>query len=443
MPAFTLTGCELGVATAATQIEGGTCDTAWHRWAAAGRITDGTSPARAADHWTRFAEDIALLGDLGVRHYRMGLEWARIEPSPGHFDDAALAHYRAELQALRAAGVRPLVTLYHFNDPGWFADLGGFLHDRALTVFDRFVGRVLEALGDLVPEWIPVNEPNVYAVKSYLYGEWPPGHRSYGETLQMMQVLATAHIRAYTRIKDAFPEALVGTANHLRAFGPRRRWNPWDRFAAHALHYLFQDALLRAMSRGRFLAPFVQPEGVRPGRYYDFQGINYYSRSSIAGFTDTVRPRVPVNDLGWEIDPNGLVEVAEWVHARYPGPLYLTENGTADAADAFRSRFLYDHLRAIAGSRLPIQRYYHWSLTDNWEWVEGESARFGLVALDYQTQQRTIRDSGRFFAGIAAAGGVSHAAYLRFVGDQRYPISLGRPRWRDRLVAGLHEREQR
>jgi beta-glucosidase len=134
---------------------------------------------------------------------------------------------------------------------------------------------------------------------------------------------------------------------------------------------------------------------------------------------------VPVNDLGWEVYPAGLVELAAWVHAVCPGPIWITENGTCDAADSFRSRYVYEHLAAIAASDLPIERYYHWCFTDNWEWAEGESARFGLVNLDFDTQERTIRESGRFYADIIAHAGVTPAAYDRWVAGQHYPISAG------------------
>lgn len=422
-PGFALPGLALGVATAATQIEGGDADTNWHRWAdQPGRIADGTSPRRAADHWNRVEQDTALLTELGVRHYRMGLEWARLEPSPGHFDRSAVNHYRDELTALRSAGITPLVTLHHFNNPWWFESTGGWESRHALTVFDRYVDFVLMNLGDLVDEWITLNEPNVYATQGWVEGCWPPGVTgSIRRAQKVMQTMAAAHIRSYLTIHRAWPEAKVGVANHLRSFAPKRRWNPLDHASARGAEYLFQTALTRAFSVGRFLAPFVQPNDIDPGRYYDFQGINYYTRSSVTGLADGVARDVEVNDLGWEIYPAGLVEVARWTHEQYPGPIWITENGTADAADAFRPLYLYDHLKAIADSGLPIERFYHWCFTDNFEWSDGEGPRFGLVELDYQTQQRTVRDSGRFYADIIAYGGVTAAAYRRWVFSRHYP----------------------
>ncbi len=425
MPAFSLSRCELGVATAATQIEGGVLDTNWQRWADAGRIPDGSSPARAADHWNRVAEDVALLSELGIRHYRMGLEWARLEPRPGAFDADAVAHYRDELTRLRDAGVRPLVTLHHFNPPGWFVDAGDWLAPDAVPAFLRFAGMVVREFGDLVRDWITINEPNVHATQGSLYGTWPPGDHSYRRTIAVMQALVAAHLNAYRVIHELQPDARVGVAHHVRAFAPQNPRNPVHRFAAAATRYLFQDAIIRVTATGRPAPPLGTPKGIRPGRYYDFHALNYYTRGTVRGIGDGMATGVDANDLGWEVYPPGLVEVAARVHSRYPAPIWITENGTCDSGDAFRSRYLYEHLAQIAGSDLPIERYYHWCFTDNWEWAEGEAARFGLVHLDFETQQRTIKESGRFYADIIANNGVTEAAYERYVAGRKYVTNGG------------------
>ena len=186
------------------------------------------------------------------------------------------------------------------------------------------------------------------------------------------------------------------------------------------MELLFQRLITRAMCKGRFLAPLRQPSHIRPGVYYDFHGINYYSRSTVSRLDDGVGADVPINDLGWEIYPEGLIEVARWLHETHPGPLYVTENGTANSDDGFRSLFIYEHLAQIAASDLPIERYYHWTFIDNWEWLEGESARFGLYGLNYATQERTLRESGRFFAEIATNRGVTDEMYQRYVAHQIY-----------------------
>ncbi|MCL2736040.1 MAG: family 1 glycosylhydrolase [Propionibacteriaceae bacterium] len=413
---------ELGVATAATQIEGGDADTNWHRWAAQpGRVKDGSSPARAADHWNRVDEDIAVLSDLGVRHYRMGLEWARIEPEEGVFDSTALAHYRHELQALRRAGITPLVTLHHFNNPGWLEERGAWTRPEAIPAFLRYVKRVVTEFDDLVTEWITINEPNVYATQAYVFGDWPPGQKSMGRAMSVMSHLAQAHIRAYMMIHAIQPAARVGVANHLRVFDPANPRNPVDRVGAATLAHLFQGAMLDAMSYGRFRLPLTGSSSVRPGRYYDFCGINYYTRSWVTGAQEGTRPGADVNDLGWEIYPDGLARLVGMVARRYPGPIYITENGTADGADAFRPRYLFEHLRALTGSHAPVERYYHWCFTDNWEWIEGERPRFGLVWLDYETQERRVKESGWMYKDMITHGGLTDEAYARWVA----PASLG------------------
>lgn len=422
--AFTLNRCELGVATAATQIEGGHADTIWHRWAATGAARDHTGPDVAADHWNRVTRDADLMASLGVRHYRLGLEWARIEPEEGIFDPRAIAHYRSELQGLHRRGIKPLVTLHHFNDPGWFAERGGFLAADAHDVFSHYVSHTVSALKDLVNEWVTINEPNVFAYQSYLLGHWPPGRRSMRDLLRAYTGLAHAHIAAYQAIHDVSPQARAGLAQHVRIFEPKHRRSLVDRASAASMAYLFQEVLTLAACRGRFVAPLIQPKGVRPGSYYDFLGLNYYSRDIVSGPSQETATGVAVNDLGWEIYPPGLASLARQFSRRYPGPLYITENGTADATDAFRARFLYDHLQVIASAPdLPIERYYHWAFTDNWEWAEGHTARFGLVDLDYATQQRTVRPSGRFFADIIAHGGVTDAAYQRWVEPSHYRLN--------------------
>ncbi|PKQ31764.1 MAG: glycoside hydrolase family 1 protein [Actinobacteria bacterium HGW-Actinobacteria-2] len=420
MAGFDLPNCQLGVATAATQIEGGDLDTNWHRWAASGRIVDGSSPARAADHWNRVDEDIALLVELGITHYRMGLEWARVEPNPGEFDTAAIGHYRDEVAALRAAGITPLVTLHHFNLPGWLVDEGGWLGAGMKPAFGRFARRMVTELSPWVNEWIPINEPNVYATLGFSEGVWPPGERSLLRTIKAVQVQVEVHIATYQMIHALQPQARVGTAHHLRVFAPANPSNPLHRLASRATDWMFQRTMVKAMSTGVFDLPLRRPSGVVPGRYYDFQGVNYYTRSSVKGLADGMATGVPVNDLGWEIYPAGLTEVCRWIHQTYPGPIYITENGTADAEDSFRARYLYDHLQEVAGNGLPIERYYHWCFTDNWEWADGEAPRFGLIELDYETQQRTVKESGRFYADIIAHGGVTAEAHQRWVAGQHY-----------------------
>ena len=413
MTEFRLDGVLLGVATAATQIEGGCDTTNWADWAKTpGHIADGTTPVRATGHWERWREDTELMASLGIQTYRFGVEWARLEPQPGVFSDEAFAHYRDEITLLRDKGIRPLLTLHHFNNPRWFESMGAFEHPDCVPIFLRFVERVVTELGDLVEDWCTINEPNVYATFGYLYGVFPPGLKSLPRTLRVMTNLAHAHITAYELIHAlrAGKPTRVTFAVHLRVFDPANPANPVHRALARAQEFLFQEAVTEAMCTGRFRMPLRRPAGIREGRYYDALGINYYSRSWVSKIGDAARPGAELNDLGWEIYPEGLERVARWAHDRWPAPIWVTENGTADNTERFRTQFLHDHLEIVSAARatgLPFERFYHWCFVDNWEWAEGEVPRFGIVALDYATQERTVKPSGRFYADVIAAGGVT------------------------------------
>lgn len=418
MDAFSLNGLELGVATAATQIEGGDRNNSWYEWHELGWVSD--DPAVATQHWKKWKEDTRLMAQLGIRHYRMGLEWSRIEPKPGKFDTRVLARYRAELEYLNELGIRPMVTLWHFANPIWLEDRGAFLWQGARRAFLDYVERVVTELGDLVDAWITLNEPNVYAVNGYFGGDWPPGDKSALKVVRVMNALVPCHTEAYALIHRLRPDAKVSFALHARVFDPKNPRNPRDIAAARLTEHLFQDAMTAAMFTGRGSFP-IRGTGT-PGKYYDFLGINYYTRSACTGLGDGTLDNVPKNDLGWEIYPEGLARTVRALFARYPAPVYITENGTCDNADTFRCRYLYDHLKALTTCGVRAERYYHWCFCDNFEWMEGFSARFGLVHTDYATQKRTVKKSGKFYAEVIKAGGVTQELYDAYVAGEAYHI---------------------
>lgn len=418
-----LSGLLIGTATAAVQIEGGDTGNQWHAFAQQpGRIKDGSTPTPATDHWRRWREDIDLMVRLGLQVYRLGIEWSRIEPEPGRVDEAAVARYREELSVLRDHGIIPLVTLHHFSHPTWFEARGGWTSEAAVPAFLDHVERMVTLFGDLVDEWVTINEPNVYATQGFLFGDFPPGRSgAWADIRRVLQTMCRAHCLAYERIHALQPHAKVGVAHHLRVFEPLKRLNPLHRLLARTNAYVFQEAITDALLGGRFPRILgAQPDDVRSGTFYDFLGINYYTRSAISRIDDGRFDGVPVNDLGWEIYPQGLVEVATWLHDRYPGPIWVTENGTADADDAFRSRFIVDHLQAMVGSGLPFERYYHWCLVDNWEWAEGRTARFGIVELDPRTLERRVRRSGELLARAIEAGAITESLHRELLAAGAY-----------------------
>lgn len=430
-------GMRLGCASSATQIEGGETDSSWNDWFHRGMIKDNANPAFACEHYERYEEDFALMAELGVREYRLGIEWSRIQPAPDEFDDEAMAHYRAMLQKLLSLEIRPLLTLHHFTNPMWFERQGGFESSSSIACFLKFVEYVVRHIGDLVSEYVTINEPNVYVTNGWFFGSWPPGKKDFSAACKVFENLAVCHIRAYEAIHRIRREmglsgTKVGFAMHLRVFEPYRSWNPIDLVGANRMEKYFQTAITDAMALGRFSFPVKNAYKVKEGRYFEFLGVNYYTRSMVKGFSDRTKENVPVNDLGWEIYPQGIVRVCEFCRERYrPEEIYITENGVCDNADAIRISFLYEHLRKLSQSNLPVTRYYHWSLTDNFEWLEGESARFGLIEIDYATQARRIKSSGRFYAEIIENAGVNADMIDRYLTEKRELVPTDLPDGKD------------
>ncbi len=422
-------GLLLGSATAATQIEGGDKNNNWYRFAEEGKINDGTSPYRADNHYNLWREDIDLMAEMGLEIYRFGIEWSRIEPKRGVFDEAALKHYREEIEYMREKGIRPMLTLHHFTNPLWLEDMGAWSHKDSPDIFLEFAERVIDFLGDIVDDYITINEPNVYNLNSFFYGIWPPEHKSLSEFVKVYSNMTAAHIRAYNMIHEKRlkmgkrrDETLVSFANHLRVFEPKNKNNLWHRFCSGFMEYMFQNAITEAMMTGKCRFPVHKRKGVKRGKYYDFIGINYYSRSTASGISDGVREDAYHNDLGWEIYHEGLIELSNRLSEKYGReyPVFVTENGTCDNNDSFRSRFIYDQLKLISETENRIERYYHWSFMDNFEWREGECARFGIVHIDYETQKRTVNNSGKLYSSIIANKGVTDEAYEAFVKNSEY-----------------------
>jgi beta-glucosidase len=419
---------KLGAASSATQIEGGSLSHTWSDWYEKGHIRDGASPARANDHYNRWKEDIDIMAELGIKVYRLGIEWARLEPERGKYNDEAKEEYRSLLAYMKSAGIEPLLTIHHFTNPLWFESIGGFTKPANIPVYLDFVEYIINCFGDLVDEYVTINEPNVFAVMGYFEGIFPPGKRSMFDAFRVQSVMAACHIKAYKLIhklrkEKGYTNTKVGFAHHARVFEPKSKNNLWHRICTSLVERFFQGALVPACLLGRFSFPLKKYGRIKPGEYADFLGLNYYARSSISGLGDGVRKGVHVNDLGWEIYPLGIAQCAQKLYDYLPRPVYITENGTCDNLDTFRSRYIYEHLKVLSESNLPVERYYHWCFTDNFEWCEGESARFGLVHVNYDTQKRTVKRSGRFYAAMIKNNGVTEDMFKEYVQPQLYPVN--------------------
>ncbi len=418
----------LGVASSATQTDGGDLGHSWNDWYEKGHIKDGSDPAAAAGHWERWREDVLLMHRMGIKTYRFSIEWARVEPREGEFDEEAIAHIKEEIMLLLALDIKPLVTLHHFTNPMWFEEKGGFDVFDNVMAYLLYVEKVVKSIGHLVNEYITFNEPNVYAVNGFFLGKWPPGLKSPSSTLEVMGNIASAHIKAYRLIHDmrrsmGFKDSKVGFANQYRVFVPRDPRNPVHRYETRLMEDLFQNRLTRAMLTGEFHKPLKNHGRDRRGAYADFHAVNYFSRSVVYGaFSEGTLKGGPKSDLGWEIYPKGIVECCEKLQKIVRLPIYITGNGVCDLNDSFRSRFICEHLKVLCCSGLPVKRYYYWSFTDSFHWNEGAFPRFGIVHTDYGTLERSIKPSGEFYSEIIKNHGVTEEMYDEFVAGEEYHI---------------------
>lgn len=422
-----------GTATSATQIEGMTPPSDWLAFAQqAGRVAQGHTPERACEHWERWQEDVALQKSLQLNAHRLSLEWARVEPVEGHFSHRVWDRYRLELGALKDAGIATMVTLHHFTLPPWLARAGGVCATRFPARLARFATHAAEALGDLVDHWITVNEPNALVALGYLFGVWPPGKSGRIDRFLLGQHrLLEAHTRAYRALHHTLDRrsaaVSVGLAQHLRALVPARENAKADHLALEIQQRMFNRYILDALVTGesaslthRLLSAGTTFRVKDAKGCQDFIGINYYSRARTRfGFTKATYLAPPTdsgleaNDLGWEIYPEGLGDVLIDWGQKSKLPVFVTENGIADATDAKRPAFIVRHLEQVQRALqagIDVRGYFHWSLLDNFEWAEGYKARFGLVEVDYRTQQRRPRPSAYLYSQIASSGRLPKAS---------------------------------
>lgn len=421
---FSLKGIKLGVATASAQIEGGDVGSNWNAYSKMGKIYDKSDIKKADDHWVRFKEDIDILDELGIKEYRMSIEWARIEPKHKMFNESAIKRYREEIKMMKDRGVNVLVTLHHFSHPTWFDDMGGFLKEENVSVFLDFAKYVVKNLGDLVSDWCTINEPNVFAVNCYFLGEWLNEEKSFIKTMKVLNVMANCHIGAYKMIHKVhkelgFNKPSVTFAHHIRIF-TRTKDNFIDNKVTKMVDFLFNRGIFEAFALGKFKFPFKNLGKFPKGQYIDKIGINYYTRGMISGVKEYTKENVYKNDLGWEIYSEGIGMACKMLYDILPLEIMITENGTCDNTDSFRCRYIYDHLKELVSTNLPITHYYHWCFVDNFEWKEGELPRFGIVHNDYDTQKRTIKKSGYMFSELIKSGEFTKEIFDKYVEGSNY-----------------------
>jgi len=435
-----------GVATSAFQIEGahdvdGRAPSIWDTYAARpGFIEDGSNANVACDHYHRYGEDIALMKHIGVRAYRFSIAWPRILPNGRGAENAAgLDFYDRLVDGLLSARITPWITLYHWDLPQALQDEGGWTNRSTVDAFVELADAVSERLGDRVQHWMTHNEPWCVSVLGHAQGDQAPGRTSWRDALVVAHHLLLSHGRAVPVIRANAPRAKVGITLNASECEPASP-SEADRSAARQFDGELIRWFLDPIYFGRYPKDVVEyheregrlPDGMRfvhPGDLeeihtpIDFLGVNYYSRAVVRSTripeaeneprTIPVPDPAELTDMGWEVYPQGLTETLVRLNADYgPGSLVVTENGAAYATgpgpdgsvqDSRRCEYVRSHLRACLAAidaGVPLHGYFLWSLLDNFEWAFGFAKRFGIVWVDFETQERIIKASGHMYRRI-------------------------------------------
>lgn len=389
-----------GAATASYQVEGGIYNTDWAKAAKEGRVPEC---GLACDHFNRYEADFDLAKSLGHTAHRLSVEWARIEPEEGKFDMEAIAHYRKVLQALRARGLKSFVTIWHFTLPLWFSESGSFERRDSPEIFARYAAFVVSELGDLCDHFSTMNEPNVFGSNGWLRGSWPPFKRfaltdlvsitnsgrqhearaSRGLSplflyFRVMKNLALSHNAAYKAIKKISPATEVSLVKHVIVFDSTD--NIFYKLKAKVANYMWT---YRFMNRVHMCCDSI--------------GLNYYFYTQ---FGDKRQWRK--TDMDWNFAPEHIFD-ALMILSRYKKPLFVSEGGIADALDTGRAEYITKQVdgvwRAIS-SGADVKGHIYWSLLDNYEWALGFPKRFGLVEVNFETQERKVRSSAYVYKKI-------------------------------------------
>jgi len=416
---------EWGAAVAAHQVEGGNHNN-WSEWEkrvdASGNtpIQHGDVSGQAADQWNRYPEDVRRMKEeLGLNGYRFSIEWSRIEPEQGRFDEAAIAHYHAVLDALHAAGIAPMVTIHHFTHPVWFEELGAFEKAENIPLFLRFAEKVFSEYEGKVSRWCTFNEIGPYSVMGYGLGVFPPGVKSYRRMAQVMRNVLVTHVQTYRLLKSlpGGDEAQIGLAKNIFQFDPYRRWNLIHWVQCRVMDNVFNQTILTFLKTGHFHLHI--PGRVRmvetipdAGGCLDFIGLNYYSTLLISlfmkkepPFEPNLRPFQIRADMPYAIYGEGFHRALHRI-SQLEKPIWVTENGIADAKDDRRALWIQRYLYALNKAReegCDVRGYYYWSLIDNFEWAEGYAMRFGLYEVDFSTQERRLRDGSQAYVDVIRA----------------------------------------
>ena len=365
-----------GASTSSYQVEGGIEN---NDWAKAGREGRVPKAGESSDHYNRFEEDFDIAKSIGHNSHRLSIEWARIEPEEGKFNEGEIEHYRSVLKVLNDRGLEPFVTLFHFTLPLWLAERGGVHSEEFSKYFARYCEYVVSKLDNECKNWTTINEPLVFAENGWIRGVWPPFKKvRLFKFISVLNILSRAHNDACIKIKNVNTDNKVSIVKDNIYF--HANWNPINKLLASFMNWFWNR---------RFLSKVY--------KHCDSIGLNYYFHHQFGGIN-----KYEKTDMGWDIYPEGIYYTLLELK-RYGLPVYVAESGIADAKDTKRAQFIRDHLqqcyRAIKDG-VDLRGYMYWSLLDNFEWALGYDKRFGLVEIDYETKKRTVRPSAQVYKEI-------------------------------------------
>jgi beta-glucosidase len=439
-----------GVATAAYQIEGavetdGRGPTIWDTFShTPGKTVNGETGDRAVDHYNRYADDVAVMADIGVNAYRFSIAWSRLLPEgTGRVNQAGIDFYRRLCKELAGAGITPVATLYHWDLPQALQDRGGWTNPESVSWFAEYARVAKDALGDMITSWATLNEPWCSAFLGHSAGEHAPGITDTPSSLLVAHHLMLAHHAAISVMRTTTPrdEDRLGIVLNLIPAWPHTDTQE-DRAAADAVDLVHNRLFSDAVFHGRY------PEGVLAlFEHYgvshlidleelsgavtpiDFLGVNYYNVNLVehrpgadsmpawpgTWETGVVRPPGRLTEMGWGVQPEGLTWMLERIAAEHPGtPLMICENGAAypdqvgpdgRIDDAERTEYIKRHIEAVKTAMdrdVDVRGYLLWSLLDNFEWARGYDKRFGIVRVDFETMARTLKASGEWYRDFLA-----------------------------------------
>ncbi|MBD3246873.1 MAG: family 1 glycosylhydrolase [Candidatus Omnitrophica bacterium] len=387
-----------GAAISSYQCEGGNTASDWCVWERQKKLTAAGDASR---HYTLFDDDFSLARETGLNSLRFSLEWARLQPAAGGWNEQEFAHYETVLSSLAAHQLVPFITLHHFTLPLWYAARGGFENPRNIDLFLRYLREAAVRFRDRAVYWIIFNEPLVYIVNGYLRGIWPPGKKSLSSALRTLKNILSCYETAYQEMKQIYGsrECRISLSKHFRVFFPCNRYHIFDRLSSGVRAKSFNFWLDDLLARRRLL---------------DFVGVNYYcgefvrTKGLFGAECAHTGHALSRNAVGWYLYPEGLKKILMRLK-RLSLPVIVTENGTAETDEARYAEYLRRHLEQVAAARaegVDLRGYFWWSLIDNFEWDLGFGPRFGLYRVDYRTYERVMRPHAALYRDlIRGAGG--------------------------------------